>query len=139
MRSASLSSVPEPPPRVAERSRRVLRTGLRSAVSALFPGVLGIDTAAHEATLAAGGRPVGVLGTGINRVYPAQNRHLHERIAVAGALLSQFLPNAPPGKAAFRMRNATISGLGRASVIVEAGEYSGSRTWRGCLSSRADR
>jgi len=87
----------------------------------------GIDTAAHEATIAAGGRPVGVLGTGINLVYPPENRNLHERVAAAGALVSQFMPDAAPLKHTFPMRNATMSGLGRASVIVEAGEYSGTR------------
>ena len=87
----------------------------------------GIDTAAHQACLAAGGRPVGVLGTGIRRVYPPRNRELHERVAAAGALVSQFMPDAPSSKQTFPMRNATMSGLGGASVIVEAGEYSGSR------------
>jgi DNA processing protein len=87
----------------------------------------GIDSAAHEATLLAGGRPIGVIGTGINRVYPASSRELHERVAAAGALLSQFLPDAPPTKQSFPMRNVTMSGLGNASVIVEAGEHSGTR------------
>ncbi len=87
----------------------------------------GIDGAAHEATLAAGGRPIGVIGTGITQVYPAQHRVLHERVAAAGALVSQFLPDAPPTKQSFPMRNATMSGLGLASVIIEAGEHSGTR------------
>ncbi len=87
----------------------------------------GIDGAAHEATLRVGGRPIGVIGTGINRVYPARHRELHERVAAAGALLSQFLPDAPPTKQTFPMRNITMSGLGRASIIVEAGEHSGTR------------
>jgi DNA processing protein len=87
----------------------------------------GIDGAAHEATLRVGGRPIGVLGTGINRVYPASHRELHRRVAAAGALVSQFLPDAPPSKQSFPMRNITMSGLGRASVIIEAGEHSGTR------------
>lgn len=87
----------------------------------------GIDTAAHRACLAAGGRPIGVIGTGINRTYPPQNRELHEHVAAHGVLVSQFLPDTPPQKHTFPMRNATMSGLGRASVIVEAGELSGSR------------
>lgn len=87
----------------------------------------GIDGAAHEAALKVGGRPIGVLGTGINRVYPASHRELHERVAAVGALVSQFLPDAPPTKQSFPMRNVTMSGLGRASVIVEAGEHSGTR------------
>ena len=89
----------------------------------------GIDTAAHTATLDAGGRPLGVIGTGINRVYPATaaSRALHERVAAAGALISQFLPDAPPSRTSFPMRNVTMSGLGAASIIVEAGERSGTR------------
>ena len=87
----------------------------------------GIDTAAHQACLRAGGRPIGVLGTGINRVYPPENHDLHQQVAAQGAVVSQFMPDTPPHKHTFPMRNATMSGLGRASVIVEAGEFSGSR------------
>ncbi|WP_460697348.1 DNA-processing protein DprA [Nocardia thraciensis] len=87
----------------------------------------GIDAAAHAAAIAAGGRPVGVIGTGIDQVYPAANRALHARVAEAGALVSQFLPGTSPQKHNFPMRNATMSGLGVASVVVEAGEHSGSR------------
>jgi len=87
----------------------------------------GIDTAAHQACLAAGGRPVGVIGTGINQVYPAENADLHRQVAARGLVLSQFFPDAPPQRHTFPMRNATMSGLGRASIVVEAGEYSGSR------------
>jgi DNA processing protein len=87
----------------------------------------GVDTAAHKATLAAGGRPIGVLGTGITRAYPDSNRALHQRVADAGALVSQFSPEQPPDKHTLRLRNATMAGLSRASVIVQAGERSGSR------------
>ena len=87
----------------------------------------GIDTAAHHATLAAGGRPIGVLGTGITRVYPETNRALHSRVAAAGALVSQFAPEQQPDRHTLALRNATMAGLSRASVIVEAGERSGSR------------
>ena len=88
---------------------------------------LGIDTAAHRAALEAGGRTVCVIGTGIGRVYPAQNRDLQEEIAARGLVLSQFWPDAPPQRHNFLMRNATMSGYGLATVVVEAGEQSGSR------------
>jgi DNA processing protein len=88
---------------------------------------LGIDTAAHRAALASGGRTVAVIGTGINKVYPAENRDLHQEIATRGLLLSQFWPDAPPQKQNFLMRNATMSGYGLATVVVEAGEHSGAR------------
>jgi DNA processing protein len=87
----------------------------------------GIDAAAHRATLAAGGRTVAVIGTGISKAYPAENRDLQEEIASRGLVLSQFLPDAPPQKHHFPMRNATMSGYGLATVVVEAGEHSGAR------------
>jgi DNA processing protein len=107
-----------------------IATGLVERGLSVISGLAdGIDTAAHEATLQAGGRPVGVIGTGINRVYPstASSRTLHERVADAGVLISQFLPDAPPSRTSFPMRNVTMSGLGKASIIVEAGERSGTR------------
>jgi DNA processing protein len=88
---------------------------------------LGIDTAAHRATLETGGRTVCVIGTGIERAYPAANRDLQEEIAARGLVLSQFWPDAPPQRHNFLMRNATMSGYGLATVVVEAGEQSGSR------------
>lgn len=88
----------------------------------------GIDTAAHRAALDAGGRTVAVIGTGINRSYPASNAALHREIAARGLLLSQFWPDAPPQKHNFLMRNATMSGYGLATVVVEAGETSGARS-----------
>jgi DNA processing protein len=88
---------------------------------------LGIDTAAHRAALGAGGRTVAVIGTGIDRVYPAENRKLQGEIAARGLLLSQFWPDAPARKHTFLSRNATMSGYGLATVVVEAGEHSGAR------------
>lgn len=87
----------------------------------------GIDTAAHRAALDAGGRTVAVIGTGINKVYPAANRGLQDEIGERGLVLSQFWPDAPPQKHTFLMRNATMSGYGLATVVVEAGEQSGAR------------
>jgi DNA processing protein len=87
----------------------------------------GIDTAAHTAALDAGGRTVAVLGTGINRVYPAVNRDLQERIACESLVVSQFWPDAAATKKSFPLRNATMSGYGRATIVVEAGETSGAR------------
>lgn len=87
----------------------------------------GIDAAVHRAALDAGGRTVAVIGTGINRYYPATNRDLQDEISERGLLLSQFWPDAPPQKHTFLMRNATMSGYGLATVVVEAGEKSGTR------------
>lgn len=87
----------------------------------------GIDTAAHRSALDAGGRTVAVLGTGIRHSYPAENRELQEKISERGLLLSQFYPDAPPRKHQFPQRNATMSGYGIATIVVEAGEHSGAR------------
>lgn len=87
----------------------------------------GIDTAAHEAALAAGGRTVAVIGTGIRRCYPATKRALQERIAADGLILSQFWPYAPPRKQHFPMRNAVMSGSAAATLVIEAGDNSGAR------------
>lgn len=87
----------------------------------------GIDTAAHTAALKACGRTVAVIGTGINRFYPSENRALQERIAGEGAVISQFWPDAPPSKQSFPMRNAVMSGYAAATVVVEAPWRSGAR------------
>lgn len=87
----------------------------------------GIDTAAHRAALDAGGRTVAVIATGLGKTYPPENRGLQREIANRGLVLSQFWPDAPPQKHTFLMRNATMSGYGLATVVVEAGETSGAR------------
>jgi DNA processing protein len=87
----------------------------------------GIDTAAHRAALAAGGRTVAVIGTGINRAYPPENALLQQAIAHSGLILSQFWPDAPPTKQSFPMRNAVMSGYAAATVVVEAPQRSGAR------------
>jgi DNA processing protein len=88
----------------------------------------GIDTAAHEAALAAGGRTIAVLGTGIESpIYPAENRELAERMLERGALVSQFRPTAPPTKFSFPMRNVVMSGMSAGTVVVEASSTSGAK------------
>ena len=89
---------------------------------------IGIDAAAHEAALNVGGRTTAVLGTGIDRVYPAQHAGLAKRIAASsGALMSQFLPEQPPTRWTFPKRNVVMSGLSLATVVVEASWTSGAR------------
>ncbi len=87
----------------------------------------GIDTRAHEAALDEHGRTVAIIGTGIDVSYPKTNAQLQERIACRGLVLSQFWPGSAPTKISFPMRNAVMSGYSRASIIVEAGENSGTR------------
>jgi DNA processing protein len=87
----------------------------------------GIDAAAHRATLEAGGRTIAVLGSGITRIYPAENQELAEEIVKNGALVSQFWPDAPPAKYTFPRRNITMSGMGQGTVVIEASATSGAK------------
>ena len=85
----------------------------------------GIDTAGHRGALAAGGRTIAVLGTGIDVHYPPENRALAEEIEASGALISQFFPGTRPHPWNFPERNRTIAGLALGVVVVEAAERSG--------------
>jgi DNA processing protein len=87
----------------------------------------GIDTAAHTTALKANGRTLAVIGTGLNHSYPPQNQALQTEIAQRCAVISQFWPDAPPSRDSFPLRNATMSGLAMATVVVEASNRSGAR------------
>ncbi|TWT18101.1 DNA-protecting protein DprA [Luteimonas marina] len=85
----------------------------------------GIDTAAHEATLAAGGATVAVLGSGIDVPYPRANAGLHRRIAERGAVVSEHPPGAQARREQFPARNRIIAGLSLGTLVVEAAGRSG--------------
>jgi DNA processing protein len=80
----------------------------------------GIDTAAHEGALEAGGRTVAVLGTGLDIVYPPENLDLYRRIAESGAVLSEFSFGRRADRNSFPMRNRIVSGMSIAVVVVES-------------------
>ncbi len=86
----------------------------------------GIDTESHRAALAACGRTIAVLGTGLDALYPEENIALADEVSQHGALLSQFPPGTGPLRHNFPIRNRTIALLARLTVVVEAGEKSGS-------------
>ncbi len=86
----------------------------------------GIDAAAHRGGLAAAGSSIAVVGTGLDRVYPAVNRDLALALAANGLLLSEFAPGTPPLKQNFPRRNRLVSGLSLGVLVVEASLSSGS-------------
>jgi DNA processing protein len=86
----------------------------------------GVDSSAHAATVSASGQTIGVLGCGIDRIYPAEHRDLARAMETAGAVVSEFPPGVPPLPHHFPLRNRIISGLSLAVVVVEAPEKSGS-------------
>lgn len=86
----------------------------------------GIDTSAHTGALEAGGRTVAVLGAGLNNIYPPQNRSLSRRIAENGAVITELPMDALPEPHHFPLRNRIISGMSLGTVVVEAGQRSGS-------------
>ena len=87
---------------------------------------LGIDAAAHEGALDGPGGTLAVVGTGLDRVYPAKHRALAHAIALKGALVSEYPPGTPPLKENFPRRNRLLSGLARGVLVVEATLSSGS-------------
>ncbi|MBU4483377.1 MAG: DNA-processing protein DprA [Actinobacteria bacterium] len=102
-------------------SRNLSRIGI-TVVSGL---AVGIDSYAHKAALEGKGGSIGVLGCGIDIIYPPENKYLYEEILSNGSIITEFLPETPPLKNNFPVRNRIISGLCRGVVVIEAGEKSG--------------
>jgi DNA processing protein len=97
----------------------------RNGVSVVSGLARGVDAIAHQACLKNGGRTLAVLGSGVDHIYPPEHRRLAQEIAAHGAILSDYPPGTPPEAANFPPRNRIISGLARATVVVEAGLSSG--------------
>ena len=117
-------------------SRKATRSGLETAgmlgralaargVCVVSGLAAGVDAAEHEGALAVGGETVGVLGCGIDVVYPRRNRELFRRVREGGALVSEYCLGEAPLAWRFPARNRIIAGLSDAVVVVEAPEKSG--------------
>jgi DNA processing protein len=91
----------------------------------------GVDSAAHRGALQTG-RTAAVLGSGFDRMYPAEHESLAAEIAIDGIVLSEYPPDTPPLPLFFPLRNRLISGLSRAVVVIEANEKSGSLITAAC-------
>jgi len=111
----------------SERIARIFGNEMGSLNISVASGMArGIDSAAIRGCLSGGGRPVGVLGCGINMVYPSENVRLYSDTRREGALLSEFPLNTPPQKKNFPRRNRIISGLSLGVLVIAASKKSGS-------------
>lgn len=103
-----------------------LATALAQAGFLIVSGMAaGIDGVAHQAALKVGGSTVGVLGTGVDQVYPPQHRDLFSQMRTQGCLISEFAPGVGPAKENFPRRNRLIAGLTQATLVMEAPQRSG--------------
>lgn len=127
LRSVAVVGTRKPSPAGRSRADRLARELVKHSVTVVSGLAAGIDTAAHTATLEAGGRTIAVIGTGVTRVYPAENRGLMERIEQSGSVVSQFWPSTPPATWTFPRRNVVMSGIAQGTAVIEATSTSGAK------------
>ncbi|MCI0650652.1 MAG: DNA-protecting protein DprA [Planctomycetes bacterium] len=108
-----------------ERARNLAAELAMRRISVVSGLAEGIDTVVHEACISAGGKTIAVLGTGLDDVFPTKNRKLLALITREHLAVTQFPPGVPARRGNFPMRNRTMALLSDATVIVEAGEKSG--------------
>jgi DNA processing protein len=113
--------------KIVGETREIAAALASEGVSVVSGLARGIDTAAHWGALDASGRTIAVMGTGITRVYPAENAGLAARIKTNGVLVSQFGPYAPRTRTTFLRRNHVIAGLSDVSLVMDGQARSGSR------------
>lgn len=107
------------------RARVVTRALAKRGMVVVSGLAEGIDTAAHETALSEGGHTIAVLGTPLEKAFPAKNRELQTRLMRDELVVSQFPPGSAGGPRNFPMRNRTMALLTDATLIIEAGEQSG--------------
>lgn len=115
----------EADPAALRRAARLSRILARHDIVVVSGLAAGVDTAAHRAAMAAGGRTIAVIGTPLDRSYPKENAELQAEIAAHHLVVSQFPIGQRVGRWCFPQRNRTMALIAGASVIVEAGESSG--------------
>lgn len=115
-----------PTPQGQANARQFARALGEAGVCVVSGLALGVDGEAHEGALEAGAPTVAIVGTGLDRVYPARHRALAHRIAQTGALVSEYLLGTPPLAPNFPRRNRLIAGLSQGTLVVEAAVQSGS-------------
>lgn len=114
-------------PEGLELARRIAVELVRQDVTVVSGLALGIDTVTHRTALARGGKTMAILGTAISQYAVERNRRLQDEIGARGLLVSQFPCGGAPHRTNFSRRNRTMALLSDATVIVEAGERSGTR------------
>ena len=109
-----------------EVAEQISRDLARLGYSIISGAARGVDTVAHRTAMMVGGNTVAVLGNGLDRAYPSENKGMQDELAMRGLLVSEFLMGTKPDAVNFPRRNRIISGLSRGVVVVEAAEKSGS-------------
>jgi DNA processing protein len=129
VRGVAVVGTREPSPEALALATAIAAGLARAGLAVWSGGAYGVDAAAHEAALEAGGPTVAVLGGGLDRPYPREHEPLYARIVEAGgALLARVPDDAPPTPASFLLRNQVLAALTVATVVVEAGVVSGARS-----------
>lgn len=108
-----------------KRTQELVRLLVERGVVVVSGLALGVDTCAHEAAIKNGGKTIAVLGTPLDQFYPKENAALQRVITADHLAISQFKPEAPVQKKNFPIRNRTMALISHATVIIEAGEGSG--------------
>ncbi len=109
-----------------EVAYRLAASLVKAGATVISGGALGIDSASHEGAISAGGKTVAVMGCGLGSSYLPENESLRNNVSKNGAVITEYYPLSSPARGSFPMRNRIISGMSLATVIVEAGEKSGS-------------